>query len=209
MKSRDYLYQASADTLGVMRLAVFGLCFVYVLGVPYGQLEILPPTLHQPTKLFGLLPSAWQSFLISGTGLSTLKPLLLVCLACAFAGIRPYRLWTLASVVLLLVFDMVYKGYSFYFWHGQFGLIYSAALLAFAPANDAYRLGFAGRRTQATGAAYRIVPLSIGVVFTTCYALLGIRRIADGGYAIYIDDSILNFTAARAFEPAFFTFQSG
>jgi predicted DCC family thiol-disulfide oxidoreductase YuxK len=134
---------------------------------------------------------------------------LLVCLACAVLGLRPYRLWAIASVGLLLVFDMVYKGYAFYFWHGQFALIYCAGLLAIAPCADAYGLALRRERSESTETAYRVVPLLIGVALTACYALLGIRRIVEGGAAIYLDNSMLDFTAVRSFEPTFFTFQMG
>jgi predicted DCC family thiol-disulfide oxidoreductase YuxK len=159
--------------------------------------------------LFSILPPAWQSFLISSPGLQTVKPVLLVCLACAMLGLRPYRLWAIASVGMLLVFDMVYKGYAFWFWHGQFALIYCAGLLAIAPCADAYGLALRRGRSGSTETAYRVVPLLIGIALTACYALLGIRRIVEGGVAIYLDDSMLDFTAVRTFEPAFFSFQMG
>jgi predicted DCC family thiol-disulfide oxidoreductase YuxK len=209
MKTGDYLYQGTAATLGIMRIVVFGLCFVYVLGVPYTQLAILPATLHNPTAVFSLLPSTWQAFLISQPGLSTVKPLLLICLICSVVGLRPFRLWALASVVLLLVFDMVYKGYAYFFWHGQFALIYCAVILAISPCVDAYRISAARSPAIGRDAAYKAAPLLIGLAMTACYALLGIRRIVEGNVAIYFDDTLLNYTAVRAFEPAFFNFQAG
>jgi predicted DCC family thiol-disulfide oxidoreductase YuxK len=209
MKTSDYLYQGTAATLGILRIVVFGLCFVYVLGVPYTQLAILPATLHNPTAVFSLLPSTWQAFLISQPGLSTVKPLLLICLICSVVGLRPFRLWAPASVVLLLVFDMVYKGYAYFFWHGQFALIYCAVILAISPCVDAYRISAARSPAIGRDAAYKAAPLLIGVAMTACYALLGIRRIVEGNVAIYFDDTLLNYTAVRAFEQAFFTFQFG
>lgn len=209
MKAGDYLYQGTAATLGIMRIVVFGLCFVYVLGAPYTQLGILPTTLHNPTALFSLLPPTWQAFLISQPGLSTVKPLLLICLICSVVGLRPFRLWAVSSAVLLLVFDMVYKGYAFYFWHSQFALIYCAVILAFSPCVDSYQVSSNQTPKIRRDPAYKVVPLLIGLAVTICYALLGVRRIVEGNVAIYFDDTILNFTAVRAFEPTFFTFQVG
>jgi predicted DCC family thiol-disulfide oxidoreductase YuxK len=110
---------------------------------------------------------------------------------------------------MLLVFDMVYKGYAFFFWHGQFLLIYSAAILSLTPCGDAYRLAPGASSDRARWAQYRVAPLLITLVVTSTYSVLGIRRIVEGGWMIYFDNSILDSTAVRAFEPAYFAFQFG
>lgn len=205
---QDFLHQGTAESLGLLRIIVFGLCLGYVLYVPLTQLAALPPDVFQPPGLIKLLPEGILSVVLTAPGLAVLKFVTAALLLAALLGLRPFRGWALPAVAAFVVFEGVLKGHGTFINHAQFGILYLGLLLAFFPAAD--RFSVQGRpKTDAPDALYRAGPICAGFVLTLPYAVLGIRRIAENGSFIFLDDTILNYLTWQSINPSAYGFTYG
>jgi hypothetical protein len=132
------LVPATALSLGVVRAVVHGTFLVAVLTTSFSALGQLPVTILRPTGIMKLLPWNFYDRLLTPSGMSALKLMMVVVLLFGCLGF-----FTSVSSKLSLLFVLFYQGLvrSFgHFNHDEMIAIYYLAVLAFTPCADAFSL---------------------------------------------------------------------
>jgi hypothetical protein len=196
---------AGAGALGVLRIVVFAVWALTVLGSPPLTLAAgLPRELFQAPGVLSLFPEPfWEVFLQEAT-LRVFTVLLLVVLLAAAAGVGPFAVVGPLAFVGVLLFDGLQKGFSGYFNHAQFGLLYATFFVAISPAADALKLGRGGAGGP-TGSArspgvYRFPLVASALALSLTYFLVGSSRVAIGGWEIFTSDALPGHLALRTME---------
>ena len=205
--NRFLFLNATAKTLAVLRIFVFGLCFLYVYSTPLENLSLLPIGLFEPSGITYLAP--YELLLSSGTYLYIFQLILLVLIFLSTLGVRHFNLLAITAVVGLFVFDGLVSGFSDYVSHSHFAMLYSAVILACLPAADAlaFREKNCGIESRDPG-CYRQGAFVIAVVFTLPYMFIGARRISQG-LEIFYSDQIIRYIQVQALAPSEFGFELG
>lgn len=194
--------QAPAGALAIVRIAVFGGWFLYVLRDPTTELALLPVASYAPVGVLRLLPDAAWPVLLSAPALAGLKASLLVLLGLLVAGIRPFAPLAFLACGLLTLHQGLVRGIG-YINHGELGLLLVAWVLAPFPAADALTVRARRDVRAAAGgaAAYRAPLQAAAAVLCLTYTFVGTRRLAVGGLQVFIDGSIVRMIAMRGLEP--------
>lgn len=186
--------QASARTLGMARIWVFGLAAISRLFCPVWEISYLPD--YYPVGVMRLLGAEFWVPLINvpiGIGIQALTIALLLSVA---AGVGRYRLLAPLACIALTITEGIVRGRGV-IPHAHMILLLSTYILCWFPAADALTL--VRRRTPrpADPLMYRAPLLAASLVMAITYVLPAARRFADGGIEIFIDDTILCATATR------------
>lgn len=192
-------WDRSARQLGLLRIVLFGSWLVLLSMTRLDLLAGMPRDALRPTGLALFLPLDLlleQSLILVGIQVATMG----AC-AAAMAGLRPWRLIGGSAALLVLVTDGLMKAIGWYDNHAQFALVVGAVVLAASPASDGLSLG---RRQAPVDAdhtpVYGAPMFAIGLLMTTAYALVAARRVADGGFEVFLDHSMRDWSIARSLE---------
>lgn len=200
----DFLLQATPETLGRLRVGVFGIALVsMLLRFPAGLSE-LPPGVFQPPGLFALVPMPFWEWLLQDAVMIPAYAGLCLFTGLSILGWPNHRGMLLCTVLGLWVFDAVLKGHGAYINHAQCVLLYVATLLALFPQSAECALVKPKEKPAGLESSQATVLLCAGIL-TVPYALLGIRRLSAGP-GIFLDNTILHEVARRSLEPSEFGF---
>jgi hypothetical protein len=200
--------RVSPQTLAAARIFVFGLWLVIVWSRPLTDLAELPLWIHSPVGPMRALPGAVWPILLAAPVLAAIRYLLLVGLALLVLGVRGFHVIAVATCALLTLFLGLPRAFLIIATHRELALLFAAYVLACFPCADAYALR---RRLRAPrpGSLYRAAMVTVTLVLLLTYAMPAARRLAAGGLTIFLDGSIVHYTAVRASEPGAFTPELG
>ena len=186
---------ASARTLGMARIWVFGLAAISRLLFPLWEVCHLPD--YSAVGIMRLLGADHWIPLLTPSAAVAIQGGTVALLLAAAAGAGPYRLIAPLACVALTVSEGMARGVG-HIPHSNLALIFVAYVLAsFPSATDSLSLT-GKRRTRSTGAAeYQSVLVATSLTFLIPYSLVAVRRIMLGGLEIYSDNSILAAIATR------------
>jgi hypothetical protein len=192
---------ANATSLGVVRAGVFALwLYVFLTRWPHG-IE-LPAELFVARGVGLLVPETVLSLLLS-PGFTAFFPWVFVPVVLAAAlGLRPFRLWAVLAVVLLVMFDCRAKGFSGFVYHSMVLPLATTGVLACAPAAD----GFVVQRSKAAAvkpdSVYRFPLLVMLTAGLFCYTFMAVHRLVNGDYAVFNGEALHAWLLVRSQEPA-------
>ena len=201
---------AGAEELATLRITLFGVLLITFARIPMRQLASLPGELVEPTGVMRLLPL--ESILSSAGALWALQAALVVgCLACML-GTAGYRWIAVATVLLALFHDGALRSVAGFNIHVRLTLIYVVAVLAVAPAVDAYALRRRRRPPDGNGDVglrYAGPMILMALVVTVTYSLVGTRRLLENGVSLFTSDTTTIWMVARSLQPSEYDFTAG
>lgn len=194
---------ASRESLGLCRVVVFGLWSLILLGTPLQLFSDLPKEWFEPPGGVSLLlPRSVYEALLSPSALLVLKWALVILGFLLAAGTRFYTSLAVTFGVLLLLFEVLTKGFGGFMNHARVGLLYGAWILAVFP--QAVE-GLSLRRSasvpvQPSLARYAAPMVAMALTFSLCYSLIGLRRLIGGGVDIFLGDALPAYLAVRSLD---------
>ncbi|MEX2532309.1 MAG: hypothetical protein WD960_16195 [Gemmatimonadota bacterium] len=197
--------QAGPGALGVLRITVFAVWILAVLGsLPLTLAAGLPRELFEAPGVLALLPEPFWEVFLRETTLVAFTALLLVALVAAAAGAGPFSIVGPLAFLGVLLFDGLQKGFAGYFNHNQFGLLYATFFVAISPAADALSLersrGGQSSRPPRPPGVYRFPLVASALALSLTYFLVGSSRVAIGGWEIFASDALPGHLALRTME---------
>ena len=145
-QGRPFLHQdASANSLGLARILVFGIWFYELAVDPIQHLAELPASAFSPPGILRLLPDQLWNLLLSSSFLFTLKGGILIGLALVILGLTHSKIILGLIVGALVIYQGILRGFSGHMNHAELALLYISALFVFFPVFD----GLALRRPRA------------------------------------------------------------
>ncbi|HJT65585.1 MAG TPA: HTTM domain-containing protein [Pyrinomonadaceae bacterium] len=165
---------SSAFALGVARVVVHGTFLVSVLIASFSALGHLPVTIMRPTGVMKYLPWSFYDRLITPSGMTILKVLLVLSLLLGAAGLFTV-VSTKTSFLLVLFYQGLLRSFG-HFNHDEMLGVYCLAVLAFTPCGDEFSLDQWWRKTKrvvqpAFAYAYPILLMQLlmaWVYFSSC-----------------------------------------
>lgn len=182
----------NATALGVARIGVFGIILREVWKAPLERLANLPSDWFGPWGLMAYLPSGVYEWLLTREALVGLHWLLIGGCVLLILGARPYLPIALATWALFLLFDTLTKGFQGFANHGRAALLIVAFIFAIFPAADGVSV-FGRRKSPAHPDLYALPMLASAFLVCLAYAFIGWRRFFASGWAIFVDDTLLNY----------------
>jgi len=180
----------AARALAICRIAVFGLLALDVAGMgDPARIAALPREWWVAQGLAGRLLDAFGAAVFDPAFLRGLRWSALGLACAAAAGLRPYPLFATGFCVAYLALRALAAGFGGFINHGWLAMTFCSWVLAAFPAADALALG-RSRAAARRAALYTAPIVAMGAVLVSCYFLLGVRRFARGGLAIFVNDAL-------------------
>ncbi|MGI9242310.1 MAG: hypothetical protein ACR2RV_16045 [Verrucomicrobiales bacterium] len=194
--SADLIFgNASARTLGMARIWVFGLAAISRLLFPLWEICLLPD--YSAVGIMRLLGADYWIPLLTPPAAVAIQGGTVALLLAAAAGVGPYRLIATLACIALTVSEGMARGVG-HIPHSNLSLIFVAYVLAsFPSATDAFSLTGKGKPQRTNPAEYQSALVVACLVFLIPYSLVAVRRMMLGGWEIYTDHSILVSIATR------------
>ena len=187
---------ASARSLGLVRAWVFGIWAIALAFDPLSDLAMLPASSFSSSGLLRLVPdSAWHALLTAGALASVKWITIAFCFAAAL-GLKARPAAVLASIGLVLIQGLV-RGFG-HVNHGELALLYAAILLPLFPCADAFALRPETPRAE-NAPRYGIALAVLTAMLAFTYAFTGMNRVADGGFEIFSNGSLLRWVLEDSF----------
>lgn len=197
---------AGRKALHVFTAYVFGLWAFKILIDPLYNLSRLPREMVDPVGVLNLMPAEWITFLLTEPALWGIKIVGLVCCLCSMAP----RLIRFAGPVACLAFtiqESLIRSLGIVN-HPEVALIIAGYVLVLF---SWYREK--GMGEYATGASfnqYAVPMVTIAMILTVAYALVGLNRLyLDGGPYMFASETLPNYIYHRTLIPNLFGFEFG
>ena len=129
---------SSAFALGVARVVVHGTFLISVLIASFSALGHLPVTILRPTGVMKILPWSFYDRLVTPSGMTMLKVVMVVSLLLSTAGLFTV-VSTKSSFLLVLFYQGLLRSFG-HFNHDEMLGVYCLAVLAFTPCGDRFSL---------------------------------------------------------------------
>jgi hypothetical protein len=206
--ARPFLHQeASASSLGLTRVLVFGIWLYYLAVDPVERLSELPASAFDPPGVLRLLPDQVQGFLLERPVLLTFKAGLLLGLVLVILGVTRSKLVLGSTVGGLIVYQAVVRGFSGHVNHAELALLYSSLLLLVFPVFDGLTVRTlrgapepapAGRE-PGDRAPYVAAMLTACVILSLAYFFVGAVRLWKG-LDLFGTPALRGYIAEHAFQ---------
>jgi hypothetical protein len=99
----------------------------------------------------------------------------------------------------LTFYQGLIRGFG-YINHGELPMLYAAYVLAAFPSAHALSLQ-SGRVDPVRPVMFRAPMIAVGLLLAFTYTFVGARRLAEGGWRIFTDGTIIHMIVLRSFEP--------
>ena len=129
---------SSAFALGVARVVVHGTFLISTLIASFSALGHLPVTILRPTGVMKFVPWSFYDRLLTPSGMTLLKVVLVLSLALSTAGLFTV-VSTRTSFLLVLFYQGLLRSFG-HFNHDEMLGVYCLAVLAFTPCADEFSL---------------------------------------------------------------------
>lgn len=186
--------QASAKTLGMARIVVFGLAAVSRVFCPVWEISYIPD--YYPVGIMQLLGAGLWVPLITHPVAMAIHVLTIGLLLVVAAGMGPYRLLAPLACIALTLCEGMVRVYVIVS-HTHMVMLFSAYILCWFPAADALTLFRRRNPRSASPVMYRAPLVASSLVMCFTYMMTAAKRISYGGISIYLNDTILTATATR------------
>ena len=143
----NWVGRGSALSLGVARSIVHGTFLISALATSFSALGQLPVTILRPTGLMKLLPWSFYDRLLTPSGMTVFKTVMLLSLLLSTFGFLT-SFSTRLSFVLVLFYQGLVRSFGHYN-HDEMLAVYYLAVLAFTPCGDLFSLDHWTKRKQA------------------------------------------------------------
>jgi hypothetical protein len=182
---------SSAFALGVARVVVNGAFLISVLIASFSALGHLPVTILRPTGAMRFLPWSFYDRLLTPSGMTVLKVVMVVSLLLSTAGLFTV-VSTKTSFLLVLFYQGLLRSFG-HFNHDEMLGVYCLAVLAFTPCGDRFSLDEWWSKTKtivrpAFAYAYPIMLMQLlmaWVYFSSC-----LIKLRAGGLAYLSPDNL-------------------
>jgi hypothetical protein len=190
---------AGRGALVFFQIWVFGLWLLRIAAEPLARVALLPRDYYEPVGILRLLPDPLHAWLLTGDGLVALKSALVVTLAASLWP-RAFRYAApVASLLLVVHLSLI---------HG-FGGISHALILSLLAAITLAVFANLPRRQHSAEYNPNAAPLiSVALVITLCYSLVGLTRLASG-IPVFTGDTIVNYVVSRSLRSYYYDFNVG
>lgn len=199
--------KASPEALGVLRIVVYAIWVVTLLVYPYERYAAFPFEWFHPHGPARFVPDAFWGLVLRWEVLFGLRLFLISLGLLLIAGIRPFGPLAFLFAVLVLILDIVSRALNGDVVHSELVPLYAAFALAFFPAADG--LSFLRRRSSVSAGVYAAPLLLIMLAMAMGYSLIGLRRVAEGGIAIFTGDAIVRYMAVQSLNHSTWGFEWG
>jgi hypothetical protein len=191
--------RVTPQTLGFVRAWVFGIWLWVVMGNPaFPDLGQLPGTLVKPVGVLVRIAFAvGKARVLSPPMLSGFRIVLIVVLALAMIGARPYRAIALLAVGMLTFHQGLVRGVG-YIIHGTLPLLLITYILAVFPAADGFAWRSRGARVTSSP-LYSAALVLMTLVLLLPYTLIAAYRVAHASPEIFLTDALLRYIAESIF----------
>jgi hypothetical protein len=180
---------ASATSLALLRVWVFGLWAVFAWRDPLHLLAELPAEIFLPLGVLRLAPSQEViDLFLSPAGLRALKAAVVIFSAAAAAGVLT-RVTAVLAALALIVWQTINRGFAGYVNHAEIPLLLAAIVLAVSPCDRALTIRPRPRREPGP-AAYQFPLVAILALICTTYLFIGSYRVAHGGVALLRSEAL-------------------
>ncbi len=183
------LVPASAAGLGMIRAGVHGVFLCSVLTSSFAALGNLPVTILRPPGILSFLSWRFFDWLITPSGMLTLKGALVLSLLMSTLGYLTAAS-TKTSAVLIILYQGVLRGFGHLNADEMTG-IYFLIILAFTPCGEGFSLDSLYRtkhRRESWAYAYPI--LLMQMVLSWCYFTAGLAKLRISGLAYFSRDNL-------------------
>jgi hypothetical protein len=191
--------KATPQQLGMARIVVFSLWIPNLLYIRLPDYASLPLELLHRHGALRLIPDFVWSFLFAREFLILFQLGVLACVVWLILGLPRYRLVAIATCILLILFDGMFKSIDT-MHHGQFGILYAAWILAAFPAADAVALA-PRRGPRAADAQYAAPMFLIPAVLLVAYGFMGALRIDRNGLDLFGSEALQYWFAKNSLFP--------
>ncbi len=192
--------EADHQVLGMVRCTVYGIWLVLILNTPIDVYAYLPVESFSTWGVYQLffmsLSDPVVDLIFTSEFLTGLKWLLLFCCVLCMVGIRPWIPVAVFTLMLILLFDSIVRGYYGFTNHAQIAVLLCTIILTLFPASDGLSiLGITKVKRQDN---FYIAPLLfMAVCLSLPYSFIGVHRVIYGGVDIFTGDVLLRFVAVQ------------
>jgi hypothetical protein len=190
--------KVSPQTLGLARIAVYGIWFCHVANDPLDTVTEVPFAYFSPIGVLRLVPQSVWPLIYTAEFLLLLKLVMLTCLALLVLGVWPFRCLAIFTCILLTFYQGLIRGFG-YINHGELSILYAAYVLAAFPSVHAFSLA-RSKADAAPPVMYKAPMTAVALLLCLTYTFIGARRLAAGGPAIFVNETIVHMVALRTFE---------
>ena len=187
---RKYVGEATAESLGIIRVITCGIILVKILWEDLSSLALIPLDATQPMGIihwFYALPIGFEQFLTSHTSLAIFKYLSALIVFLGMLGWQTRIVLPLGTLCYLLVAGLV-RHYS-WFWHSGLIPLYLIAVLCFTPCSDSWSVDRLWKVYQdkpvpdadSTSPVYGWSRYACWTVISLGYMFAGFSKIANAG----------------------------
>lgn len=190
---------AGRGALVFFQVYVFGLWLLRIVAEPLERVSVLPRGYYEPVGILRLLPDEMHAWLLASEGLAVLKSALVVTLALslwprAFRYVAP-----VASLLLVLHLSLT---------HGFGGISHALILSLLAAITLSVFANLPQRERSPAYNPYAAPLISVVLIITLCYSLVGITRL-QSGISVFTGDTIVNYVVSRSLRSYYYDFNLG
>jgi len=179
---------ARPQTLGLVRVVVFSIWLVKIIPDPFFFLAELPRSIFKPAGVLRIVPEAAWQWLLDADVLNVFKIVVVVLLALAVLGIRPYRLIAILCAVCLTLHQGLVRSFTFVN-HQELAALFCVYALAIFPAADGLSIAKPARK-HSSPHIYPAALLTMTILLLLPYCAIAAFRIVNSAPAIFLDDSL-------------------
>jgi hypothetical protein len=203
-----FLHQdATASSLGLARVLVFGIWLYQLATDPVQRLAELPHATFDPPGALRVLPSRIWDLLLEPPVLLTLKVGLLLALALVILGLPRSKALLALTVGALVAYQGIVRGFSGHINHAELPLLYISLLLVFFPVFDGLTVWTWRGRPEASAAGrgpddrapYVAGMLAACLILSVTYFFVGVVRLWKG-IDLFATPALRGYIAEHAFQ---------
>jgi hypothetical protein len=171
--------RASPASLGLFRICVFSVWFLYLLLDQVHLLGLLPPDAFSAPGILRVIPEGLWQLALSEGGLTVFRLVIIGGVLVVILGVLPYRLVTIGVAILLVLYQGILRGFSGHMNHAELLLLYAAVVIAIFPCFD----GLSVRKPKGgphDRSQYAAPLLIMAFLFCFTFSFVGAARLSQG-----------------------------
>jgi hypothetical protein len=173
--------QATASSLGLARVLVFGIWFCHLAVDPLQRLSELPRSAYEPPGALAVVPGRVWDVALRSSSLLAFRCGLLLALAVVVLGLVPSQVLVGVTAAGLVVYQGLVRSFSGHMNHAELALLYISMLFVFFPVFDGLTVRPWRARTRAGDRAPYVAGMLVAcLVLSLTYFFVGVVRLWKG-----------------------------
>lgn len=173
--------QATASSLGLARVLVFGIWFWHLAVDPLQRLSELPRSAFQPPGVLAVVPGRVGDVALRSSSLLAFKLGLLLALALVVLGLVPSQVLLGLTAAALVVYQGLVRSFSGHMNHAELALLYISMLFVLFPVFDGLTVRPRRPRTRPGDRAPYVAGMLVAcLVLSLTYFFVGAVRLWKG-----------------------------